>query len=63
MSVMMGVAYANFGLPMGVCVLICLLTGTICGFVKNGFILSKFPELAPMIVTLGTQILYQRVPL
>lgn len=59
-SVMMGVAYANFGLPMGVCVLICLLTGTICGFV-NGFILSKFPELAPMIVTLGTQILYRGI--
>ena len=59
-SVMMGVAYANFGLPMGVCVIICLLTGTICGFV-NGFILSKFPELAPMIVTLGTQILYRGI--
>jgi len=59
-SVMMGVAYANFGLPMSVCVLICLLTGTICGLV-NGLILSKFPELAPMIVTLGTQILYRGI--
>ncbi len=59
-SVMMGVAYANFGLPMSVCVLICLLTGTLCGLV-NGLILSKFPELAPMIVTLGTQILYRGI--
>ena len=59
-SVMMGVAYANFGLPMIVCVLICLLTGTICGLI-NGLILSRFPELAPMIVTLGTQILYRGI--
>ncbi len=59
-SVTMGVAYANFGLPMGVCVIICLLTGTICGLI-NGLILSKFPELAPMIVTLGTQILYRGI--
>ena len=59
-SVMMGVAYANLGLPMIVCVLICLLTGTICGLI-NGLILSRFPELAPMIVTLGTQILYRGI--
>lgn len=59
-SVVMGVAYNNLGLPMIVAILICLATGTLCGFI-NGFILTKFKELAPMIVTLGTQILYRGI--
>ncbi|QHQ61846.1 ABC transporter permease [Anaerocolumna sedimenticola] len=59
-SVVMAVSYNNLGVPMGVAVLICLLTGTICGFI-NGFILTKYKELAPMIVTLGTQILYRGI--
>lgn len=59
-SVVMGVSYNNLGLPMIVAILICLATGTLCGFI-NGFILTKYKELAPMIVTLGTQILYRGI--
>ncbi|WFR55177.1 ABC transporter permease [Anaerocolumna sp. AGMB13025] len=59
-SVVMAVSYNNLGVPMGAAVIICLLTGTFCGFM-NGFILTKYKELAPMIVTLGTQILYRGI--
>jgi rhamnose transport system permease protein len=59
-SVLMGVSYNNLGVPMIVAVAICLATGTLCGFI-NGLILTKFKELAPMIVTLGTQILYRGI--
>lgn len=59
-SVLMGVSYNNLGVPMVVAVFICLATGTLCGFI-NGFILTRFKELAPMIVTLGTQILYRGI--
>lgn len=55
----LGISY-NAGLPMSVSVLICLLVGTACGLL-NGIILTKFTELAPMIVTLGTQILYRGI--
>ena len=34
--------------------------GTLCGMV-NGFILTKFTELPPMIVTLGTQIVFRGI--
>lgn len=59
-AVIMAESYNKLGLPMGVCVIICLLVGTLCGFI-NGFILTKFTELAPMIVTLGTQILFRGI--
>lgn len=59
-SVVMAVSYNNLGVPMGAAVIVCLLTGTLCGFM-NGFILTKYKELAPMIVTLGTQILYRGI--
>lgn len=59
-SVLMGVSYNNLGLPMIVSILICIITGTLCGF-TNGFILTRYKELAPMIVTLGTQILYRGI--
>jgi rhamnose transport system permease protein len=59
-SVIMAVSYNNLGMPMGLAVVICLLTGTLCGFI-NGFILTKYKELAPMIVTLGTQILFRGI--
>lgn len=58
-AVMLAYCY-NLGIPMGVCILICLATGTICGMI-NGLILTHFTELAPMIVTLGTQILYRGI--
>lgn len=48
----------NAGYPMGIAILAGLLTGLLCGSF-NGLILTKFPELAPMIVTLGTQTLFR----
>ncbi|SCP96493.1 ABC transporter permease [Anaerobium acetethylicum] len=59
-SVLMAVSYNNLGLPMGLALIVCLLVGALCGFI-NGIILTKFPELAPMIVTLGTSILYRGI--
>lgn len=50
----------NAGIPLGACIIICLLVGTLCGVI-NGLILTKFTELAPMIVTLGTQILFRGI--
>ncbi len=55
-AVLLGVSY-NAGCPMWLSILIALGVGTICGFI-NGLILIMFTELNPMIVTLGTQILY-----
>lgn len=56
---MLGITY-NAGLPMGVAVIVCLLVGTACGLF-NGIMLTCFKELAPMILTLGTQILYRGI--
>ncbi len=39
-------------------ILACLATGTLCG-VLNGLIMTKFTELAPMIVTLATNIVFR----
>jgi len=61
-SVLMAISYNNLGLPMWVAVIICLLTGIICGFI-NGIILVKFKELPPMIVTLSTMLLYRGIAL
>lgn len=55
----MGITY-NAGLPLGLAVVVCLLVGSLCGAL-NGSILTKFTELAPMIVTLGTQILFRGI--
>ncbi len=56
---MLGITY-NAGLPMGAAVVVCLLVGSLCGAL-NGFLLTRFTELAPMIVTLGTQILFRGI--
>lgn len=58
-ATLLGVSY-NAGLPMGVAVLIALACGTCCGLL-NGVVMVSFPELAPMIVTLGTQTLYRGI--
>lgn len=60
-SVVMAVSF-NAGVPMGLAIVICLLTGALCG-AFNGFLLNKFKELAPMIVTLATQIIYRGIAL
>ncbi len=58
-AVTLGVSY-NAGLPMGVAVVICLMCGLLCGML-NGLVLTRFTELAPMIVTLGTMTLYRGI--
>lgn len=58
-ATLLGVSY-NSGLPMWVSVLVALACGLVCGLI-NGLILVKFQELAPMIVTLGTQTLYRGI--
>ena len=50
----------NKGFTFGIVILVSLLVGTVCGMV-NGFILTKFTELPPMIVTLGTQIVFRGI--
>ena len=50
----------NAGLPFPLVMLICLVTGLACGLI-NGFILTRWPELPPMIVTLGTQIIFRGI--
>lgn len=56
-ATMLGIVYnATNNIWLGI--LACLLTGTICG-AFNGLIMTKFTELAPMIVTLATNILFR----
>lgn len=50
----------NTNAPFIVVVLTALIVGTICGLI-NGFILTKFQELPPMIVTLATQIIFRGI--
>ena len=50
----------NTGAPFIVVILATLLTGTVCGAV-NALILTNFPELPPMIVTLSTQIIFRGI--
>ncbi len=56
----MGCIVANSGAPFIVVVLTILITGTVCGII-NGVILTQFPELPSMIITLGTQIIYRGI--
>ncbi|MBO5247284.1 MAG: ABC transporter permease [Eubacterium sp.] len=56
-ATMLGITY-NAGAPMGVAVLVALLTGTVCGCI-NGAIATQFTELNPMIITFGTQVVYR----
>lgn len=60
LSATMACISCNAGLPFVLVIVITLLTGTICGMI-NGFILTKFTQLPPMIVTLGTQIVFRGV--
>lgn len=50
----------NTGAPFIVVILTALAVGTVCGAL-NGFILTKFQELPPMIVTLATQIIFRGI--
>ena len=56
-ATMLGIVYnATNNIWLGI--LACLASGTLCGAL-NGVILTKFTELAPMIVTLATNIIYR----
>ncbi len=50
----------NTGAPFVLVVITALVVGTLCGSV-NGFILTRFQELPPMIVTLATQIIFRGI--
>lgn len=58
-SVIMADLY-TMGVPMPLAMLICLLVGTVCGFV-NGLLIVKFKELSAVIVTLATMIIYRGI--
>ncbi|MCR5789740.1 MAG: ABC transporter permease [Lachnospiraceae bacterium] len=60
LSATIGCLTSNAGLPMGLAILITLLTGLCCGMI-NGFIATRFTELPTMIVTLGTQIIFRGI--
>lgn len=60
LSATMACMVCNTGAPFIVVVLTALLVGTVCGLL-NGIILTKFTELPPMIVTLGTQIVFRGI--
>lgn len=58
-ATMLGIVYnATNNIWLGI--LVCLLTSVACG-VFNGLILTKFTELAPMIVTLATNIIFRGI--
>lgn len=64
-AAVMGVLYrslVNGGVANGtaftIAILSCLATGAVCGLL-NGFLITRFRELFPMIVTLGTQLFYR----
>ena len=61
----MGISYRaliNGGTPnstaFAIAIVACLLTGCLCGFL-NGFLVTRFRELFPMIITLGTQLFFR----
>ena len=56
-ATILGIVYNATG-SMWLGILACILTGTLCGAL-NGIVLTKFTELAPMIVTLATNIVFR----
>lgn len=48
------------GIPFMAALLLALLVGTLCGAL-NGFFITRFPELFPMIITLSTQTIYRGI--
>lgn len=60
-AVLMGMAN-KAGLPMPLAMCLCLAVGTVCGLL-NGLLLTRFKELAPMIVTLSMMIIYRGIAL
>lgn len=58
-ATILGITYNATG-SIWLAILACLVTATLCGAI-NGIILTKFTELAPMIVTLATTTLYRGI--
>ncbi|MGO0063401.1 ABC transporter permease [Brevibacillus fluminis] len=58
-SVIMADLYTK-GVPMEIAVVICLATGTLCGYI-NGLLITRFKELSAVIVTLATMIIYRGI--
>ena len=58
-ATMLGIVYNDTG-SIWLGILACLLTGVVCG-AFNGLIMTKFTELAPMIVTLATNIIFRGI--
>lgn len=56
-ATVLGIVYNSTG-SIWLGVLACLAVGTLCG-AFNGLVLTKFTELAPMIVTLATNIIFR----
>lgn len=56
-ATILGIVYNTTG-NMWLGILACLVTGVLCGAL-NGIVLTKFTELAPMIVTLATNIIFR----
>ncbi len=46
------------GAAFAIAIIACLATGSLCGLL-NGFLITRFRELFPMIVTLGTMLFYR----
>ena len=64
-AAVMGISYRAFinggmanGTAFVIAIVACLLTGCLCGFI-NGFLVTRFRELFPMIITLGTQLFFR----
>lgn len=60
LSATMACIVSNTGAPFIVVILTALAVGTLCGVI-NATILTRFPELPPMIVTLSTQIIFRGI--
>lgn len=58
-ATILGITYNGTG-NIVLAIAACLATGLVCGAI-NGLILTKFTELAPMIVTLATMTLYRGI--
>ena len=58
-SVVMAVSF-QAGVPMAAAMVICLLVGTLCGFI-NGWLIVRFKELSSVIVTLATMIIFRGI--
>ena len=58
-ATVMGTLYQK-GIPMGVCMILGLVVGGLCG-AFNGFLISRFKELSAVIVTVSTMIIFRGI--